>query len=116
MKKLRKIRHKRIRKKLTGTQERPRLCVFRSSKHIYAQIVDDGKAGILACVSTLSKDFKAKKVKSCTQDTAYQVGKLIAEKAKKAGIDKVCFDRGGYKYHGKVKKLSEGAREGGLKF
>jgi large subunit ribosomal protein L18 len=113
---LRKIRHKRLRKRLSGTPERPRLCVFRSGRHIYVQIIDDQKRKALAAVSTLSKDFKAKKMKSCTQDAAREVGKLIAERAKKAGIEKVCFDRGGYKYHGKVKKLSEGAREGGLKF
>ncbi|MFC1514533.1 50S ribosomal protein L18 [Candidatus Omnitrophota bacterium] len=116
MKKLRKERHRRIRKKIIGTDARPRLCVFRSSKHIYAQIVNDGKAGILASVSTLSKEFKGMKVKPSTQEAAYAVGKLIAEKAKKAGISKISFDRGGYKYHGKVKKLSEGAREGGLEF
>jgi large subunit ribosomal protein L18 len=114
--KMRKIRHKRIRKTVFGTKERPRLCVFRSNKHIYAQIISDVSLKALVSASTLSKELKATNLKSTTQDAAQAVGKLVAQKAKKAGITSVCFDRGGYKYHGQVKKLADGAREGGLKF
>ncbi len=113
---LRKIRHKRVRKKIKGTSFRPRLCVFRSNKHIYAQIIDDEKAHTLVSASSLDKEFRTKNIKPNTREAAYEVGKLIAEKAKKAGITQVCFDRGGYKYHGRVEKLAEGAREGGLVF
>lgn len=116
VKNLREIRHKRVRKRLKGTSERPRLCVFRSNKHISAQIIDDDKGHTLVSASTLSKEFKALNIKSTNCDAAYNVGKILAEKAKKLGITKVCFDRGGYKYHGRVKKLAEGAREGGLVF
>jgi len=101
-------RHKRVRGKIFGKKEKPRLCVFRSAKHIYAQIIDDEKGKTMVSAS----DLELKKV----EDKAKEVGKLIAKKAKDLKIEKVIFDRGGYNYHGKVKALAEGAREGGLKF
>ncbi len=105
----------RIRKKITGTSERPRLCVFKSNKHIYAQIVDDAAGKTIAAMSTVDKDFERGEEKGKT-GAAKVVGMAIAERAKAAGINQVVFDRGGYIYHGRVKSLSEGAREGGLKF
>jgi large subunit ribosomal protein L18 len=117
----RKKRHKRIRAKIFGTAEKPRLCVFRSAKHIYCQIIDDEKGHTLAAAS----DFEIKKArKTKTQKSekkgkiaiSYEVGKLIAQKALEKKIEKVVFDRGGYKYHGRIKALAEGARDGGLKF
>lgn len=105
----------RIRKKITGTTERPRLRVFKSNKHIYAQIIDDSLSKTLVSMSTLEKEFTKGEEKGKIGD-AKIVGSLIAEKAKAAGIEKVVFDRGGYLYHGRVKSLSEGAREGGLIF
>ncbi|MFH1462211.1 MAG: 50S ribosomal protein L18 [bacterium] len=105
-------RHKRVRAKISGTKERPRLSVFRSSKHIYAQLVDDQRGKTLASAS--DKEIKIKK--GLKVDKAKEVGKLIAEKAKGLKIEKVVFDRGGYQYHGRVKALAEGAREGELKF
>lgn len=93
-----------------------RLSVFRSSKHIYVQIIDDGQGRTLAAASTAEKDVRAK-LKSCAdKDAASAVGLAIAERAKKAGIEEVVFDRGGYNYHGRVRALAEGAREGGLRF
>lgn len=103
----------RIRKKIAGTSERPRLRVFKSAKHIYAQLIDDVARQTLVSMSTVSKDFQGEGLKG-KAGKAHQVGKLIAEKAKAAGIAQVIFDRGGYIYHGRVKALSEGAREGGL--
>jgi large subunit ribosomal protein L18 len=108
----RKIRHKRIRAKIKGNKNRPRLCVFRSAKHIYCQLVDDERGKTILSVS----DFELKGKKGKKVDIAKEVGKLIAKKAKKLKIEKVIFDRSGYKYHGRVKALAEGAREGGLKF
>ncbi len=108
-------RIKRIRKKLSGTSERPRLCVFKSNKHIYAQIVDDSLGKTIATMSTIDKTFEMGEEKGKT-GAAKVVGVAIAERAKAAGISQVVFDRGGYIYHGRVKSLSEGAREGGLKF
>ena len=102
-----------IRKNLAGTTERPRLSVFRSNKGIYAQIIDDTTGKTLAAASSLSKDFVAAGNKV---DQSKAVGKLVAEKAVAAGISKVVFDRNGYLYHGRVKSLAEGAREGGLDF
>ena len=106
-------RHKRVRAKISGTAARPRLCVFRSAKHIYAQLIVDEKGKTLAAVSNqeLKKVKNAKKV-----EIAKEVGKLIAEKALKKKIKEVVFDRGWYKYHGRVKAIAEGAREGGLQF
>lgn len=106
-------RHKRIRDKISGKAQRPRLCVFRSNQHIYAQLVDDEKGKTLAMVSDLSIKTKTKKSNA---EKAKEVGKIIAQKAKELKIDTVIFDRAGYKYHGQVKSLAEGAREGGLKF
>ena len=103
----------RIRKVVSGTEQKPRLAVFRSNKEIYAQIVDDVTGKTLAAASSRDKAIKAKGTKS---EIAELVGKAIAEKAVKAGIDTISFDRGGYLYHGRVKSLADGAREGGLKF
>lgn len=112
----RERRHERIAKTLRGSDERPRLVVFRSQKNIYAQIINDSQQKVLVSVSTLSKDFRNKKMKSANKEAAQVIGKLIAEKAKSLGIKKICFDRAGYLYHGRVKALSDGAREGGLEF
>ncbi|WP_046745091.1 50S ribosomal protein L18 [Kordia zhangzhouensis] len=103
----------RIRKIVGGTEARPRLSVFRSNKEIYAQIINDVDGKTLVAASSRDKDIKAEGTKS---EIAAQVGKAIAEKALKAGIETISFDRGGYLYHGRVKSLAEGAREGGLKF
>lgn len=106
-------RHIKIRKMLKGTKDRPRLCVFRSNQHIYAQLVDDDSAKILASVS----DIKLKSKKGQKKfDIAKEIGKLIAKKAKEAKIEKVVFDRAGILFHGRIKALAEGAREEGLKF
>jgi large subunit ribosomal protein L18 len=104
---------RRIRKRISGTAQMPRLCVFRSNTGIYAQVVDDKTGKTLVAASSMEKDFK---VKGTKVEVSHQVGKAIAEKAKAAGIEAVVFDRGGYLYHGRVKSLAEGAREGGLKF
>jgi len=106
-------RHKRVRAKVSGTPEMPRLNVFRSEANIYAQIIDDVNGVTLVSASSLEKDFKVDGTKS---DAAKQVGVNVAERAKAKGIDTVVFDRGGYVYHGRVKALAEGAREGGLQF
>jgi large subunit ribosomal protein L18 len=95
---------------------RPRLCVFRSSKHIYAQVIDDAKGVTLAAASSIEKDLKAKLKTGADKAAAAEVGKLLAERAVKAGIAQVVFDRGGYIYHGRVKSLADAAREGGLSF
>lgn len=113
---LRLMRHKRIRKKIFGTPERPRLSVFRSEKHIYAQIIDDTKGITLAAASTTEKVLREKLPKTWNIEAAKEVGKLIAERALAKGIKEVVFDRGGFKYHGRVKALAEAAREAGLKF
>ena len=109
----RKKRHVRVRAKISGTPERPRLNVFRSNANIYAQIIDDVNGVTLVSASTLEKDFEGA---TGNKEAARKVGKLIAERAKAKGIDTVVFDRGGYLYHGRVKALAEGAREGGLAF
>ncbi len=105
-------RHRRVRGKISGTAARPRLDVFRSAKHIYAQIIDDEKGVTLAAASTLDKEFSGN---GGNIDAATQVGKNIAKKALEKGIEEVVFDRGGFVYHGRVKAVAEGAREGGLK-
>lgn len=110
----RKRRHRRVRAKVFGRPERPRLCVFRSNKHIYAQLIDDEKRKILLGVNDIS--FSQIKEKKGKVEIAFEVGKLIAKKALEKKIKKVVFDRGGYKYHGRVKALAEGARKEGLKF
>jgi len=113
-KKDRRLRIKRrIRKTVVGTAEQPRLAVFRSNKEIYAQIINDATGTTLVSASSKQKDIKAKGTKT---EVAAIVGKAIAEKAVKAGINVISFDRGGYLYHGRVKALADGAREGGLKF
>ena len=104
----------RIRKKVFGTAERPRLTVFRSNKAIYAQVIDDNKGHTLASASSNSKEFAA--MKKTKTEIAKEVGKQVAEKAKEAGVEMVVFDRNGYLYHGRVKSMAEGAREGGLNF
>ena len=106
-------RHRRIRKNVSGTAERPRLNVFRSLNHIYAQIIDDTKGVTLVSASTMDKEFK-EYGGNC--EAAKAVGKMVAEKALEKGIKAVVFDRGGYVYHGRVASLAEGAREGGLDF
>ena len=106
-------RHKRVRGKISGTPERPRLCVFRSEKNIYAQIIDDVAGNTLAAASSNEKGFEGT---GSNKEGARKVGKLIAERALAKGIDTVVFDRGGYVYHGRVQELADGAREGGLKF
>lgn len=113
---LRLVRHKRIRKKIFGTSERPRLSVFRSEKHIYAQIIDDTKGITLVSASTAEKALKENLKKTWNIEAAKEVGKLIAERALAKGIKDVVFDRGGFKYHGRVKALADSAREAGLKF
>lgn len=113
-KNLRRLKRKvRIRKKLSGTPERPRMCVFRSAKHIYAQIIDDTSGKTIVAASTVEKEFSANgDKKSC----ATTVGKIIAERAIEKGVKKIVFDRSGYIYHGRVKSLTDGAREAGLEF
>ena len=112
----RKKRHLRVRKKVFGAPERPRLSVFRSNKHIYAQIIDDTKGHTLVAASTLDKELRDKIQKTWTKEAAREVGRLIGKRALEKNIKKVVFDRGGYKYHGRVKELAEGAREAGLEF
>ena len=104
----------RIRKTVSGTEQRPRLAVFRSNKEIYAQLIDDVNGKTITAASSRDKDIDASKLNKV--EAAKLVGKAIAEKAVKAGVETVSFDRGGYLYHGRVKSLAEGAREGGLKF
>ena len=110
---MRQKRHIRVRGKISGTPERPRLNVFRSNANIYAQIIDDVNGVTLVSASTLEKDFEGA-AGNC--EAAKKVGQLIGERAKAKGIEEVVFDRGGYVYHGRVAALAEGAREGGLKF
>jgi len=109
-------RHLRIRKKVKGTPERPRLAVFRSEKHIYAQIIDDTKGHTLVSASTLDKELRQRLSKTYNIEAAREVGKLIAQRALSLGIKTVVFDRGGFKYHGRIKALADAAREAGLQF
>jgi len=111
---LRVVRHARLRKKLSGSSDRPRLCVFRSLKHIYAQVIDDDGGNTLAAAS--SQEAVKSADGSSKIGVAAAVGKLVAERAKAVGVTTVVFDRGGYKYHGRVKALAEATREEGLKF
>ena len=108
----RERRHKRVRKGISGTAERPRLVVFRSNRGIAAQLIDDVEGKTLAAASWLDK----RGAKGAKRDQAAEVGKLLAQNAKKAGVQRVVFDRGGYLYHGRVKALADAAREGGLEF
>ena len=109
----RKKRHKRVRSKISGTPERPRLNVFRSEKHIYAQVIDDINGVTLCSASSVEKGFKGQ---GSNKEAARSVGKTVAVRAVAKGIENVVFDRGGYIYHGRVKELAEAAREGGLTF
>ncbi|MBE9196494.1 50S ribosomal protein L18 [Synechocystis sp. LEGE 06083] len=109
-------RHRRLRRHLSGTSERPRLAVFRSNDHIYAQVIDDVAQHTLAAASTLDPDLKKSLSSSSTQDASAEVGKLVAQRAIAKGINQVVFDRGGKLYHGRVKALAEAAREAGLDF
>jgi large subunit ribosomal protein L18 len=112
----RKKRHLRIRNRVQGTAQRPRLCVFRSLKHIYAQVVDDSRGHTLAAASTLDPALRGGMATLPKVEEAARVGALIAERARAAGVTQVVFDRGGYLYHGRVQRLAESAREGGLSF
>lgn len=114
--KARKRRHRRIRMRISGTAERPRLNVYRSLNHIYAQVIDDVAGHTLVSASTLDGSLASDLEGKSKRERATAVGKVIAEKATDAGISEVVFDRGGYLYHGRIKALADGAREGGLKF
>jgi large subunit ribosomal protein L18 len=109
-------RHRRIRGKVDGTSERPRLAVFRSNQHIYAQVIDDTQQHTLVAASTVEPDLKTKLSNGGNCDASKEVGKLLAQRALEKGISKVVFDRGGNLYHGRVKALAEAAREAGLDF
>ena len=111
----RKRRQRRIRRKISGTAERPRLNVFRSLEHIYAQVIDDVAGNTLVSASSLDKELAGQLDGKKKQEQATLVGKLVAQRARDAGIQEVVFDRGGYLYHGRIKALADGAREGGLK-
>ena len=110
----RQKRHVRVRKKVEGSTARPRMNVYRSTNHIYVQVIDDGAGHTLAAISSLDKSLGLKT--GGNVEAAKAVGKAIAEKAKAAGVEKVVFDRGGYLYHGRIAALADGAREGGLQF
>ncbi|HKQ58904.1 MAG TPA: 50S ribosomal protein L18 [Candidatus Eisenbacteria bacterium] len=111
----RRIRRYRIRRRVVGSQERPRLSVFRSSKHIYAQVIDD-MAGVTLASASSREDLATRVEGKGKTAVSSAVGKLLAERAREKGVEKVCFDRGGYLYHGRVKALADGARAGGLHF
>ena len=111
----RQIRHQRIRRVVIGSPERPRICVFRSNKHLYAQLIDDETGKCLGSVSTLSKEVREKNLKGGVEQ-AKAVGTALAGKAKSLKVEKAVFDRGGYRYHGVVKALAEAIREGGVAF
>lgn len=113
---VRKIRHARVRKNLQGTPERPRLNVYRSSNHIYCQIIDDVTGMTLASASTLSPELAEIRTSGGNVEAAKRVGELVAQKALASGITKVVFDRGGYLYHGRIAALAEAARQAGLEF
>ncbi len=106
----------RIRKRVSGDAERPRLAVFRSERHIYAQVIDDDANATLCSASTLDKDVRDKVKKGCDVGAAEAVGKALAERAKQKGLKQVVFDRGGFRFHGRVKALADAARKGGLEF
>lgn len=109
-------RHARVRKRVSGTPERPRLCVFRSLSHIYAQVIDDVSRTTLAAASDMEPALKARVGGKNKSDVATIIGELVAERAKDKGVSKVVFDRGGYPFHGRIKALAEAARSGGLEF
>ena len=110
------LRHRRLRRGLNGTADRPRLSIFRSNQHIYAQIIDDESGRTLAAAGTVEKEVKGQSADKAPVETAKLIGQLIGDRAKSAGIEKVVFDRGGFKYHGRIKALAEAAREAGLQF
>ena len=114
VRRLRRQRH--VRKRLHGTPERPRLAVFRSSKHIYAQVINDDTGTTLASASTLDPEIRGQHPYGGNKAAATTVGRVVAERVKKAGIDKICFDRRSYRYHGRIKSLADAARAGGLNF
>ncbi len=109
-------RHERVRKDLSGTPEKPRLCVYRSNKNISAQIIDDVNGATLVAASSLDKELKSEIGYGGNKEAAKKVGEAVAKRAIAKGIEEVCFDRGGFLYHGRVAELAEGAREAGLKF
>ena len=113
---MRIVRHQRMRKGLEGTSSRPRLALFRSLNHIYVQVIDDGLGHTLVAASSLDSEVKGSSESKVKGDVSRQVGALVARRAKEKGITRVVFDRGGYKYHGRVKALAEAAREEGLEF
>lgn len=112
----RRLRQARVRKQIRGTDARPRLCVFKSEKHMYVQVISDDSGQTLTVASTLSPDLRDALPKTATVEAAKRVGALIASKCREKGIAQVVFDRNGFPYHGRVKALAEAAREGGLKF
>jgi large subunit ribosomal protein L18 len=112
----RQRRHRRVRKRVTGSAERPRLCVFRSLRYVYAQLIDDDEGRTLAAASSRDSAVVPNGASRHTVEAAKAVGKAIGERAKAAGVERVVFDRGGYLYHGRVKAVAEGAREAGLEF
>ncbi len=114
--KLRIVRHRRVRNKVSGTPQQPRLCIFRSLRHIYAQVIDDTVGCTVAYASSKETEIVAPASNAKKTDLSKLVGSAIAQRAKSKGINKVVFDRGGYKYHGRVKVLADAAREGGLTF
>jgi large subunit ribosomal protein L18 len=111
----RERRHERVRKRVSGTASCPRLCVFRSLNHIYAQVIDDGSGHTIACASTMDSDIKNGSAKKNKKEMAKLVGALVAKRAKEKGIEQVVFDRGGYKYQGRVKALADAVRGAGLR-
>jgi large subunit ribosomal protein L18 len=113
---LRRQRHRRVRKKVTGTTQRPRLAVFRSLNHIYAQVIDDSNGVTLAAASSVEADLRQSLKSGGNVEAAKVVGRLIGERAREKGIEKVVFDRGGFMYHGRVQNLADAAREAGLQF
>lgn len=112
----RKIRHRRVRKRVIGTQERMRLNVFRSSAHIYAQVIDDTAGRTLVAASSVDRELRESLVGKTKTEKSRAVGEAVARRARAAGITRVVFDRGGYRYHGRVKTVADAAREGGLEF
>ncbi|GIW40101.1 MAG: 50S ribosomal protein L18 [Candidatus Binatia bacterium] len=111
----RRRRQRRVRKRIRGTDERPRLCVFRSNRHIYAQVISDERGVTLAAASSLSPELRGE-IRGLTRETAAKVGALVAKRCLEKGIEKVVFDRNGFRYHGRVQALADAAREAGLKF
>ena len=110
------MRHIRVRRKVKGTPERPRLAIYRSLNHIYAQVIDDTQGITLAAASSLENELESKSDGKRKTEIAYQVGELISERAKEKGVNTVVFDRGGYKFHGRLQSLADAARKGGLVF